>query len=195
MSRSPKDLPFLVGRSGNRFHITAAGREIVHKPRRFPIEPGSDLAGALIAAARNGAGKVHLSLERAHERACADNAKKAAHVFPGMKLSNMPLRAATDRGDFCTVCRAGVGPGGRRSAPAKCARCYQRERRGQPEAARSTAEPRVESVTFQTTKAGRELLEAEARRLGVTVSKLVVRLVEYGTRALERGDLKAWVVG
>lgn len=98
---------------------------------------------------------------------------KGEHV----KKSETKMRAQLKREPAaepgCSVCGEPVGPGGRKSTPPACARCYQRERRGLPPAPRSTAEPRSESVTFQISKSGLELLERRASSMGITVSKLI----------------------
>lgn len=90
----------------------------------------------------------------------------------------------------CTVCDVEVGAGGRKTAPAKCARCYQRERRRQPEAPRSTAEPRDQSITIQITDSTRQRLEGIANTHGTTVSTLVARFVSVGLHDVEAGRLE-----
>lgn len=187
MGRGKGTPAFLVGASGSgtSFHVTNAGRDalLAHLnkgvPRGFDVEPGSDLARWLILLDEKRHGRVPKSLLKKHAAALADNAKKASHVFPGMRRQlDKPRDAeADDRPFVCTVCLAPVGPGGRKTAPAKCARCYQRERRGLPEAKRSTAEPRDRSVTVQLTKSTVEQLERAAAKFKITLSTLISRVV------------------
>jgi len=168
MGRGRDVLPFLVKHSAGEFRLTEAGRKVLGYGKASAgkkVRPGSITA---IRLEEEGVGKGRLP-----KTLIEANAKE----WPISRRPEPRDAEADDRPYVCTVCLAPVGPGGRKTAPAKCARCYQRERRKLPEAPRSSSEPRDQSVTVQLTKSAREQLERFAEKMKITLSTLISRIV------------------
>lgn len=196
---------FRVTKAGRDALVAA---RIKSYPARFEVRPGTALANSLIALADglDGCdGRVPKSLRTAHERAkgtaaAAGRAVERLGKFetrldpkgrsdlwrsaPAHMLRKVELRdriiAAAPPG--CSVCGAVVAAGGRKMKPSLCARCYVRERRGQPPAKRSSTPKLDASITVQLPAELKRELERCADSLDESVSTFVLELVRKAVK-------------
>lgn len=174
VGRVPKSLRKAVAKVRAAQTVERIGREKLEA-----IAPVSHTARELLEAARRPGGmreQLRRQLEPGGARyllvrgtVSADGLHVANELIAGEKLDR-----AGDVVPSCSVCGEDVGPGGRKTSPALCARCYQRERRGlAPSSVKAKGEGRTESITVQVKPAMKKRLEAAAAAQAVSVSRLV----------------------